>query len=762
MCLAFITAAFILIYVSDQLSMDKSQSKYANIYRLEKETWALMPGGVIPWVEEQFPEVTTHTRIGGTYWESIVDYQNKFHTVRNVLFIDGHPFDVFDFNFIYGDPETALDAPNAVILTGKLSQRIFADENPLGKLLNYNGEFPLMVTAVIEERSDIHLRFDMLVKFGVLKDIFGSTGEFMSRLNGSQNFMGYLVLNTDEQDALVEKINSGLIEIGAYDAEDNPPGYLLRPFKDIYFFNDAVAEHGIVHGNFQAVIAMIFVALFILLIATINYINVTTARGMTRAREVGLKKLLGSGRTTLVLQFIYESSLISIIAFVLAALFILVLYNPFQTALGIQLPGISTLPPVLYLAALSILLFVSFAGGIYPALYLSSLKPYNLFSTDLKSGGRGLFIRRVLIFIQFVIAIFLIVQSLAIFKQYRFMKNKDLGMDKDHIIQFEIPDNLSDRSDAIREVLLGHHDIIEVSFSLQPLGNIRNTSTLVSPLNEVEVPFKMQITDPEYFEVLGLELVSGRAFTRDREADRSVSWVINETGARAIGFNPPEKITGLKWAPYETEREYDIIGVVKDYHFNSVNRPIEPTILRWSDGFNMAQLKFSSGDVPGVLKHIESSWRQFEQNRPLNYNFLDEAFDKHYNTEQRLGRLIGLFTIVAVIIGCFGIFGISAFMAKQMSKSIALRRVMGAGTAALVMKFSTEYLWIIGIAGVVSIPLAYLYIDNWLSKFPYKTDVGVWIFVTGFIINLVVALGTVAFHAFRTARLNPAEVLRYE
>ncbi len=763
MSMAFIVAIFILIYVNDQLSMDKSQGNYDNIYRLERDGWALMAGGVIPWVPEQFPEVISYTRIGGTYWESMVDYQNKFHKVDKVLFIDGKPFDVFDFEFEYGNPETALDAPNAAILTNKLAARIFADENPLGKLLNYNGEFPLVVTAVIKEENDLHLEFDMLVKFSMLTDVwYNGNNSFMSALNGGQNFMAYMVLNSDKPDALVEKINTKLIDIGAYDAENDPPNYLMRPFKNIYFFNDAVTEHGVKHGNFQTIIALIFVALFVLVIATINYINVTTAKGITRAKEVGLRKLVGSGRKNIILQFIYESVLISIIAMLLSILILLILYNPFQTSIDISLPALTNLSPQIYFLCIGILLLTSLTGGLYPALYMSSLKPGILFSTDLKSGGKGMFVRRALIFIQFVIAIFLTIQSIAIFKQYLFMKNKDLGMNIDQIIHFEIPDYLSDRSDAIRDALKENPGINEVSFALQPLGNIRNTNTLASPLTEVQVPFKMQLTDPEYFTVLGLEMLSGRPFSREREGDRNVAWIINETGARALGFDPPESITNLKWAAYGRDREFDIIGVVKDYHFNSVNRPIEPTILRWADGFNMAQLSFSSDDIKGILTHIEDVWSRFEQKRPLNYNFLDETFDKNYVSEQRLGSLIGVFTFIAVLIGCFGVYGISAIMARQMSKNISLRRVMGADTKSLVVMFTSEYLWIIGIAGLVAVPLAYLYINSWLSRFPYKTDVGAWIFVVAFLLNLLITIATVAYHAFRTARLNPAEVLRYE
>lgn len=763
MCMAFLVGLLILIYVNDQLRVDKSQSHYDNIYRMEKDDWAMMAGGVIPWVAEQFPEVKAYTRFGGTYWESVVDYNNDFHTINKVLFIDGQPFDVFDYDFKYGNANTALDAPNSVILTANIADRIFKGENPMGKMLNYNGKFPLIVSAVIEERNDLHLQFDMLIQFQMLKDIcYRGNDEFMTRLNGSQNFLSYMVLSTENPEELSDKINAKLVEIEAYNADNDPPNYLFRPFSDIYFNNDAIAEIGIKHGNRPTVIAMIFVALFILLIATINYINTTTARGITRAREVGLKKLFGSDRTSLILQFIYESTVISLLSMGLAILLLLISYNGFQTMLGIILPPLNELSATIYLTGLVMLIFVSLAGGIYPALYLSSLKPGSLFNTNLRSGGKGIKVRRALLLIQFVIAIFLSIQSMAIFRQYVFMINKDLGMDKDQIILFELPAYLSDRSGPIREALLEHKDIDGVSFGLQALGDIRNTNTLVSPINETQVSFKIQLTDPEYFTVLGLDFLSGRKFTRDREADKRDSWIINETGARAIGFNQPETITGLRWAPYGDTKEINIIGVVKDYHFNAVNKGIEPTIVRWVDGFNMGQLRFSSENVVDVLNHIEDVWKQFEQQRPLNYSFLDDTFDKHYETEQRLSTLIGLFTLIAVIIGSFGVFGISAFMAKQMSKSIALRRVMGGDTRSLVKKFSSEYFWIVIIAALIAIPLAYLYINNWLSRFPYKADIQVWIFIIAVLFNLIIALATAAYHALKTANLNPAEVLRHE
>jgi len=759
MSLAFAVAIFISVFVYQQFSFDKSQSRYDSIYRLELGNWASLTGGVIPWVAEQFPEVESYARIGGAFWESTLEYDEEYHSIDKVMFMDGEPFSVFDFNFIYGDPVTALDPPNSIILTESVAGRIFSDQNPVGEVINYNRDFPMVVTAVIEDPDNIHLNFETIINFRQLAGLmFDGNERYMTEIVGSQNYMGYFVLSSDRVDELAEKIKSGLMEMNLY---REPPPYSFRPFSDIYFADDVRPEMGVVHGNRQMVIALMFVALFVLVVATINYINVSTAEGISRSREVGLKKLLGSDRTALFIQFIAESAILCFLSLVIAVFTVLILYSSFQSTLGLSLPALTELPAFMYIILLGIFLLVSVSGGIYPALYLSSLKPGRLFTTNLVSGGRGLVVRRILMLVQFIIAIFLTIQSIGVFKQYRYMKNSDPGIDIERIIQFELPEYLADRSEAIREALKRHPDIEEVSFSGQPLGSVRNTRTLTSPKNDEDIPFRLQIIDPEHIQVLGLQMLSGNFFSREMGAERVLSVVINETGASAMGYDPPEAITGLKWRP-GGEDEYTFIGVVKDYHFNSLDETIQPSLLVWMDGQMKASLRFSSNNIAAVISHMEEVWKSFDPGKPLSYSFLEETYNSHYTGEQRLGRLMAIFTIIAVIIACFGVYGISAFMARRMAKNISLRKVMGAETITVVEHFSSEYFWLIIIASVISVPLGYLYINHWLERFPYQTDIAVWIFVMAFLINLVVTISTILYHAFKTATLNPARVLRYE
>jgi len=756
--MAFAVAVFISIYVYHQLSIDRSQSKYGSIYRLELGNWASLTGGVIPWVAEQFPEVESYARIGGAFWESTLEYEEQYHSIDHVMFMDGEPFSVFDFNIIYGNATKTLEPPNAIILTESVARRIFNDQNPVGQVINYNRDFPMTVTAVIEDPVNIHLDFQVIINFRQLAGLmFDGNDRYMSEIIGSQNYMGYFVLNSERADELAEKIKSGLMEMNLY---QNPPPYTFRPFSEIYFADDVRPELGVVHGNKQVVIALIFVAVFVLIIATINYINVTTAQGISRTREVGLKKLFGSDRKTLFIQFIAESAIMCFLSMIIAALIILILYQWFQSSLGLNLPALSDLPAFMYLVLFGIFILVSISGGLYPALYLSSLKPVRLLSTSLRSGGRGLMLRRLLMLAQFIIAIFLTIQSIGIFKQYMYMKNSDPGIDIDQIIQFELPDYLVGRSDAIREALKSHPDIEEISFSGQPLGSVRRTNTFVSPVNQERIPFKLQLIDPEHIEVLGMEMLSGAYFSRDMGSERNLSVVINETGALAMGCNPPESITGLKWNV--EGNEFTVIGVVKDYNFNSLEIPVEPSLMIWQDGQKKASLRFSSNNIPAVISHMEEVWKSFDPGKPLSYSFLEETYNNHYAGEQRLGRLMMIFTIIAVIIACFGVYGISAFMARKMAKNISLRKVMGAETITVVEHFTREYLWLIIIASVISIPLGYIYISYWLERFPYKTNIAVWIFIVALLLNLFVTILTVLYHALKTATLNPARVLRYE
>lgn len=756
--MALAVAVFISIYVYHQLSIDRNQSKYDSIYRLELGNWASLTGGVIPWVAEQFPEVESYARIGGAFWESTLEYENKYHSIDQVMFMDGEPFSVFDFNFIYGDPVTALEPPNAIILTESVARRIFNDQNPVGKAINYNRDFPMIVTAVIKDPCNIHLDFQVIINFRQLAGImFDGNERYMSEIVGSQNYMGYYVLKSDRVDELAGKISSGLMEMNLY---REPPPYSFRPFSNIYFADDIRPEMGVVHGNKQMVIALIFVALFVLVIATINYINVSTAEGISRAREVGLKKLLGSDRKTLFAQFISESAILCLVSMIFAVLVILILYGWFQNRLGLNLPALTELPAFMYLILFGLLILVSITGGLYPALYLSSMKPGRLFTTSLQSGGRGIVLRRILMLVQFIIAIFLTIQSIGIYKQYNYMKNSDPGIDIDRIIQFELPDYLAGRSDAIREALKAHPDIEEISFSGQPLGSVRLTNTFISPVNQERIPFKLQTVDPEHIQVLGMDILSGTFFSRDMGSERNLSVVINETGARAMGCNPPESITGLKWTV--DGNEFTIIGVVKDYNYNSLEIPIEPSLMIWRDGQLKASLRFNSNNIPGVIGHIEEVWQSFEPGKPLSYSFLEETFNSHYTGEQRLGRLVTIFTIIAVIIACFGVYGISAFMARKLSKNISLRKVMGAETITVVEHFAREYFRLVVIAAIISIPLGYLYINHWLARFPYQTNIAVWIFVVAFLLILFVTILTILYHALKIATLNPARVLRYE
>lgn len=755
--LGFVATILISIYAYHQLSIDKHLPQYDQIYRLEVGDWSLLACGMVPAVAERFPEVEYSARLGSSFWENTLEIGKQYYDVPKILFADGDPLKIFDLEILQGDPETALDAPGSIVISQSLARRIFRDKNPIGQTLNYNERYPLTVKAVMTDLDHLHLEAEAIINFETMRKIRGMDEEDYHRLRGSQNYLGYFILNTVDTKGLSDRINSWLLDINAY-GPDNPPEYWFRPIDDIYFNNNIQFESGVKHGNLPAVKAFIFIALFIMIIAGINYINISTAQGFTRAREIGLRKILGSGSHKLRYQFLTESFLLCFFSFLIALLGLLIVYPLFANSLDVTLPPLTQLPPGIYLILTGIYLLTAILGGLYPALYLSMVPALEAFKVKLSAAGKGLFFRRALILIQFTIAIFLTVQAVVVLKQYTYMKNQRLGFNKDQLIHFEMSNEVRRKASALREALLVNPLIESVSYVDEAAGSITNTSTLTIEATGDKIPFRFHYIDPEYYQTMGIELISGQFFSRERPSEQNQKLVINEKAARAMGFEPDE-IIGYQM-PLWGGAKKEVIGVVKDYHFNSLNSPIEPLVLNWYDGFPTVLLKVNTANLSQTIRHIESCWSEFSSGKPLTYQFMDESFDRYYTSEKNLSRIILLFTILAITIAATGIYGMSMFMAKQVSRSISIRKVLGANTGTILRIFSLEYIVLVFIACLIALPPAILYSTNWLDKFPYKTNMAFWIFLSALLLNLFVALGTILFHALKTAHLNPARVLR--
>ena len=761
MTLALAVAIFITIYNTGQLNYDRNQSNYDSIYRLELGSWANLSGGIIPWIADNFPEVESYIRIATTFRQSTLEYENSYYTIDNLLFIDGQPFDVFDFEFVLGDQESALVDPNSIVLTESVAKNMFGNKNPIGKIINYQKDNPFRVSAVIKDVDNLHLTVEAMINFSRLKDItMGGNDSYMTELRGSQNYMAYYVLNSDNYHDLSQRIANKLVEMNVYSA-DNPPEYRFRPFSEIYFLGDDIREHSVVHGNMQLIMALAFVAIFVIIIASINFINLFIAKGISRSREIGMRKIAGSSRAQLVMQLLFEASFLIFVALVIAIIIILNLYHAFQYNLGIQLPDLNHIPVSVYLIAGAIFIITAAIAGLYPALVLSSWQPINVLRIDFRSSGRSRMLRRVLIWLQFSISIFMTFQALLIFKQYLSMKNADTGINMQNVISFEVPDYLTSRNEIFRKSLLEYPDIRAVSFSNQALGKIRYTRTFFIPRIDAAASFRVQMIDPEYFEVLKLNLFEGRQFDRERVADSYQYTIANEASARVLGFDPPESIIGYEF-PVSDDFTMEVLGIVRDYHYNSLHEVIQPTFLVWEGGQKTVYLRYEGDSADAVIEHIGNVWQEFVGDRPLNYTFLDTTFGKYYESERKLSMLISIFSLLALLISCFGIFGISAFMARQSSSDICIRKIMGADIRSILVNFCQEYLWLILIAGLITLPLASIYGNQWLEKFPYKSDINIWLFVVPFILNLVIAIGTLSYHAYRSATLNPADTLRHE
>jgi len=741
-------AMLILFWVDGQLSMDKSQVNREQIYRLETEDWASMPT-IFRRAFPKFSEVEQFVQFN-TWQRPVLKYQDRMFEIEDFVFVDSNVFDMFTFNFRQGDPAAALEAPFSLVLTESESRRIFGDENPIGKILRYDNHFDYAVTGVIADPHDFHVRIGALAP---LKDLIEIKERRTFLEERNWNFLTYLLLakNTDIR-ILEDKLNPLLNQLETGE-EDN---YFLRPFKEIYFARSIKHEGGVKHGNLQLLVLFAAAAVFVLLIACFNFINLITARASLRSKEISMRKVVGAERSHLALQFMGETLLTVVVASFLAVLLMRLL----QPVVG-RLLGNGILhpwgDPKFLIGMLVIVVFTCLAAGVYPSLYLSSLNPSRLIKGTHPAGKKESPLRKVLIVLQFSISIFLIICAAMVYRQTSFMQSQDLGFTQSPVLNITLRGDLQTRNkSAFRQRLLSHSGIDAVSFASQALGNITNTNTWM--VHGQEKAMRIINTDPEYLELMGLELVEGRNLSRDMRTDVARSYIINQEAVRFLEFQSPvgERID----ANFGASR---IIGVVKDFHFNSLHNRIEPLAIAWYEPWaNVAHIKISGSDVPGAIKQVGSVWKELCPDFPFVFTFMDEDFARQYIQEQKLAEILKYFVLLAVVLSYLGLFGLAAFVAEDRTKEIGIRKVLGASIPGILLMLSKNFSRWVLLGNIIAWPAAYFAVHQWMKNFPYRTSIGWNIFLLAAGLTLLVALVAVSSQALRAALANPVKSLRWE
>jgi putative ABC transport system permease protein len=773
----------IMLFVKDELSYDRFNEFADRIVRPRQlgringhdMNMALSPVAMGPAVYHDLPDVVAYTRLiksGST----VVRYKDKTFSEEKFFGADSTIFDVFTFPFMAGNPKTALTQPNAVVITESIAHKYFGNENPIGKILNTGKKDNVVVTGVIKDiPQNSHLHPDFMASLTTLQDSRNPTWL-------SNNYYTYLLLR--EGVNLVEfqkKLDEEVIKYASPQlkaiigisleqlrAAGSRYGYVLQPLTSIHLNSHLDYE---VEANGDIVYVYIFsaIAIAILLIACINFINLATARSEKRAKEVGIRKTLGSTRSSLVGQFMSESILMSVVAVVVAVGIVELLLPLFNVIAN------KTMRLNLFSNPLSIPVLVCFAvmvgsiAGIYPAFYLSSFHPIDVLKSGVRKRGRKSLLRDGLVIFQFAVSISLFVGTFIIFAQLRYVQTKDLGFDKEETIVIRRTNDLSNQFQSFEDELRTNKGIVNLTNSDAIPGNqggdnaCRLEDTTESQYEDIQQMF----CDDDFAKTYKLGMAVGRFFSKEHPSD-SAAVVVNEEVEKSFNV---KQLVGKHLVypgngPRGTDLKVEIVGVIKDFNYRSLHEPIRPLAIRLfpkrSFIGQFVTVRLVAGDHLSTLAFMESVWKKYLGDEEFSCNFLDDNLRQLYATDQRTSEIAGAFSVLAIFIACLGLLGLATFVTEQRTKEIGIRKVLGASVAEIVVLLSKEFVKWVLVANVVAWPLAYYIMNNWLKNFAYRINISVGVFVASGVLALFIALLTVSLHAIRAATANPVESLRYE
>jgi len=762
----------LMIYVQSELSFDRFHENKDNIYRMGMH--AVADGAEFTWyssnavaagvLKRDYPEVVDAVRMGWAGFPTVQYKDNNFYE-RNIMYADASVFNIFTFPLIRGNPATALREPYTVVITEEMAEKYFGSENPLGKVIIFNNRENYTVTGVMQnvpDNSDFFI--SMLCSFETL---YAKHGRDYPILNAwiSFNYITYLLLQDGFDYKELEAKFPALIEKHAgkqLRASGSTMEFLLQPLTDMHLRTPVSGNDS--GGAILYVYIFTAIAIFILLMACINFMNLSTARSANRAVEVGIRKVVGAEKKRLVGQFLGESIIYSFLSLSIAVIIVIAALPHISGMAGrelsLTLEGMEWLLPFL----LGLVLVTGLAAGSYPALFLASFKPVTALKSGLKSGASGSRFRSILVVIQFSISIALIIGTGLIINQLGYMRDKNPGFNKEHVVILRIrDDNILRSIQEIRGELQNNPNILAAGLSSTLPGwgaQFNNFLPEGYSADQIQLMDDVQ-ADPGFIPAMGMEIAEGRNFSEDFSTDRK-SVIINETAARIFNWKEPiGKIIRRNGVAFT------VIGVVKNVHIRPVDEEIEPMCIgnNPDNRFNRANLmsvRMRPGDIAGSFDYIESVWKKFTPGTPFDYFFLNESFDEQFAEVERTQNIFSNFTVIAIMIACLGLFGIASFTAEQRTKEIGIRKTFGASVPGIIMMLNKETFRLILIANVIAWPAAYFLTERWFRVFPYRADIGVQTFALSAAAVFAVGFITVAYQSFRAARANPAESLKYE
>lgn len=770
----------IAVYVLDELSYDRFHEKADRIYRVNSD---IRFGGnelSIPQTSDMmgaslkgdYPQVEEYTRLYTNSGNKLVKKGSEYINEFRVAHADSTFFALFTYPAIAGNTKTALDQPNTVVITESTAKKYFGTSDVLGKTIETNDDSSTIykVTAVIHDMPrNGHFNFDFLFS---MKNVGYQWGQYLSH-----NFNTYLLLKKGTDFRAFEKKFPQYIDkyvvpqarqymqinsIQEFEKAGNKIVYTLTPLTDIHLRSDRSFEIS-PSGNIQYVYIFSAIALFILLLACINFMNLTTARSANRAREVGIRKVLGTQRKNLLLQFLTESTLMVFFSLVIAiglTYFVLPLFNNVS---GKTMSMSILFSPLVLPLLVALPLFVGLLAGSYPAFYLSFFKPIEVLKGQLSSARGNGRLRSTLVVFQFATAIVLIVGTMVVYSQLNYIRLKDLGFKKDQVLIVNDAYALNGKIESFKNEMLQQPGVAggTISSYLPVSQSSRNDNSYSrDAVMDSKNGFNMQswTIDYDYLKTMGMEIKSGRNFSKDFGTDTSAV-IINETAAKFLNHTDP---IGKKIYSLGSNSSYTIIGVVKNFNFESLHKTVGPLAFFLGRSSGLVSFKVKAANIPAILKTVEGKWKAMAPGMPFSYRFMDDSFAEMYQSEQRAGKIALIFSVLAIVIACLGLFGLATFIAEQRTKEIGIRKVLGANVAGIVGLLSRNFVRLVFIAFVIATPVAWWVMSKWLQDFEYRIQLSWWIFLLAGLAALLIALFTVSFQAIKAAVANPVKNLRTE
>jgi putative ABC transport system permease protein len=760
---------FLLLYILDELSYDRYHTNAPNIYRVISNikepdnafTWAIAQIPLTDELRDNYPEVKNAVRFFGIGRSLYKNGEKQFYE-DDFFLADSTTFDMFSYKIIDGDIHTALDAPFSIVLTKKIAIKYFGTANAVGQTLQNQQNETFKVTAVMEDVPlNSHFIFDALISRNTQPNYQGHWGSF-----GVYTYIqlpeGY---SLDKMYASLDKVIKEKVDpiFAQYGITIK---YELQRITDIHL-HSKIQDEAEAGGDISYIYIFGAVAAFMLMIACINYMNLATARSANRAKEVGIRKVMGSQRVQLIAQFITESVVIALIALVASLVLIYALLPSFNDLANKQLPFSYILQTPVILSLLGVVVFVGVVGGSYPAFYLSGFNPVSVLKGKLSLKGGNAFFRKSLVVTQFSISIFMLISTLVVYDQLQYMRNKDLGFTKERVVRIPLSsDDQVRKSDVLAERMRQTKGVASAGTANSSPGQGISKNLLKVEDNEGKLSERgidLYNADYDFVKTMGMTIVQGRDFSRDIPSDTMYAVLVNEAMVKRMAWKEPLGKRFIFNGPNNTEIERKVVGIVKDYNQNSLYDVIEPLMIIMNSYNNYVFVK-TEGDIRESIAAIESTWKTVYPDLPFEYDFLDQDFNSQYKSDEKRSQIFTAFSGLTITIACLGLLGLAAFTTQQRYKEIGVRKVIGASINSLVILVSKEFFLLVGIGMLIAFPVAWYFTDSWLQKFAYRIELaGEWLtFIVSALLAFIITLVTVGYHVLRAASANPVKALRDE